>query len=393
MSSRNADARNALDQLQHAFAAALEEPYAEASRCEGRMQQDLHEPAVEELDEPSRRFEEVERVLRGRRVDDDQVEIAPLRQFEDLLHRRVLGAARERVGDVLIDAVAEDALASFLGVGEARDQFVEGAFHVEHQRSEPSLGRHAQRGEALAREIGRLVAEFGDAERVGETARRVDRQHGRAAPEARAREREAGGERGLADATRADAHDDVAIAHQRDGVERRRSRRRLPRRRDERVRRAAASSSGPRTPRAMRGNTTSRSSVVSASTRIQRSFSSWRARRCAAHAASTRGDGAPGSARSAGRARQPRVEIVEAGRKGRGGHCVHDHAIDGDADLIAQPLDQFRRLARGQLLRERHGQQHRALRDRGSSPRPSRRGGAAGRRAPPIPPRAARRGT
>ena len=47
---------------------------------------------------------------RRRRVDDDQVEAAVVVQLVQLLHRHVLLRARQRAGDVAVEAVLEDAL-------------------------------------------------------------------------------------------------------------------------------------------------------------------------------------------------------------------------------------------------------------------------------------------
>ena len=106
-----ADPAHPLQDLEHPPRAALEEPEAEAARREGRVDQHVHDPAVEELDQALGSLQEVERVLRGRRVDHDQVVGALRVELVDLLHRRVLDAARQRLRDVLIDRVLEDARA------------------------------------------------------------------------------------------------------------------------------------------------------------------------------------------------------------------------------------------------------------------------------------------
>jgi hypothetical protein len=57
------------------------------------------------------RVEEVERVGGGRRVEHDEVVPGVVAQGVELLHRHVLGRARERAGDLLVDLVVEDAVA------------------------------------------------------------------------------------------------------------------------------------------------------------------------------------------------------------------------------------------------------------------------------------------
>ena len=92
------------------------------------------DPVVEEACEPARRVEEVERVTRRRRVDDDEVEVAGVVQLVELLHRHVLLRARQRAGDVPVEAVVEDALRLLLGGRVLRDEVVERRLGVEHQR-------------------------------------------------------------------------------------------------------------------------------------------------------------------------------------------------------------------------------------------------------------------
>ena len=97
---------------------------------------------VEEAREPARRVEEVERVARGRRVDDDEVEVRLLVQLVELLHRHVLLRAREPAGDVAVEAVAVDPL-RLRGIdGVARDQLVEGRLGVEHHRPQLAPTSH-----------------------------------------------------------------------------------------------------------------------------------------------------------------------------------------------------------------------------------------------------------
>ena len=79
----------------------------------------VHDAAVEEVGDALRRLEEVERVARRRRVDDDQV-VAPAGvQLAELLDGHVLLRAGEALRQVLVEAVVEDALAH-LGDGAWR---------------------------------------------------------------------------------------------------------------------------------------------------------------------------------------------------------------------------------------------------------------------------------
>ena len=64
-------------------------------------------------------LQEVERMLRRRGVDDDQVVVPAFPHLVDLLHGRVLDATGEGVGDVLVDRVLENALTCLRALGEA----------------------------------------------------------------------------------------------------------------------------------------------------------------------------------------------------------------------------------------------------------------------------------
>jgi hypothetical protein len=284
--------------------------------------QQLHQAAVEHPEQAVGRLEEVERVLRRRRVEHDQVELGARAHLVDLLHRRVLGAARERVRDVLVDAVREDALARG-GVGrEARHQLVEGALHVEHHGVELARGGHPSRV-SQPRADGLRLEPSADAERVGEALGRVDGEHEHAPAASGSAEPDRRREGGLADATGAYAGDHAPREQRLDGralhahgvspassVAARRPR-----------------SSGPRTPRSSSGSSTTGSAVSAPISSAKRRFRAWREARCAAHAAQARvRPRVAGSAASAGRIRQ-------LGREGRRLHLRYDDPVERHADL------------------------------------------------------------
>ena len=124
----------AADDLRHRAQERLRRDVDGLDDPAGRRHQDAVEAVVEEAREAAGRLEEVERVAGRRRVDDDQVEAALLVQLVELLHRHVLLRARERAGDVAVEAVRQDAPRLLLGLGVLRDQIVERALGVEHQR-------------------------------------------------------------------------------------------------------------------------------------------------------------------------------------------------------------------------------------------------------------------
>ena len=143
------------------------------------------------------------------------------RQLAELLHRHVLLRAGERRGDRLVEGVGEDLLGAVRG-GVGLHHLVEGAAHVEHHRvqlARPRAVRHARPTRP------RLVAQLRQPQRLGQPARRVDRQHGD--PRGRGPPRAAPARRGgrLADAAGAAADHDPGrrVVEQRVDVERRRS--------------------------------------------------------------------------------------------------------------------------------------------------------------------------
>ena len=109
---------------------------------------------------------------------------------------------------MLVEAVLQDALARLGGRRVALDERSQAPFWSSIiADSEP---RHrALRREERRVDLTRLVAELGEAERVGEPARRIDREHDRPPALERAPERDRRRGRRLADAAAAGADDDV----------------------------------------------------------------------------------------------------------------------------------------------------------------------------------------
>jgi hypothetical protein len=151
-------------------------------------------------------------VLRRRRVEDDQVVASALRKLVDLLHCRVFGASGECIGHVLVDRIRENPFLRLGRVREAVDQSVECALHVEHQRVERARHRDSEVFEcsfAEGLDGARALVGLGQAERVVEAPRRVDRQHQCASSAPRRLDRESCADRRLADAAGAGDHDDA----------------------------------------------------------------------------------------------------------------------------------------------------------------------------------------
>ena len=183
-----------------------------------RRGEDLDEASVEEGAQAVGSIEEVQRRARGGRVDHDEVpgavSIGLGAQLPELLHRHVLLRAREGGRQCLVERVVEDRL-SALRVGVGLDDLVEGPLHVEHHRAERALSLDAD-------DRARGVVEFGEPHGLGETSRRIDGEHADSPAHLRGAQTEGRGRRGLADATRAAAHDDArrGIAQERVHVER-----------------------------------------------------------------------------------------------------------------------------------------------------------------------------
>ena len=95
------------------------------------------------------------------------------------------------------------------------DDLVEGPLHVEHHRAERALTLDAD-------DRARGVVELGESHGLGETSRRVDGEHADATAHLGCAQSESCGRRGLADTSRAAAHDDArrGIAQERIDIER-----------------------------------------------------------------------------------------------------------------------------------------------------------------------------
>ena len=154
-------------------------------------------------------------MARRRRVDDDQVVLAALGEHAELLDRHVLVRAREALREVLVEAVLQDPLAH---LGEAH-----GARPARPRRpSDRASARRAcraARGPARRgsrRDLARpRCPSAAQAERVGEAARRIDRDAPPCAGPASAPQSATDAAIGrLADAAAAGADDDAVARDQ-----------------------------------------------------------------------------------------------------------------------------------------------------------------------------------
>ena len=174
------------------------------------------QPTAEEVGHARGRLEEVDRVPRGRRVDDDEVVLAARVHLVEALHRDVVVALHEATGDVVVHPVVEDAVRGGLVGRVAQHQLVPRALGVEHRRPQLAARLHAELGVRVERHPAGHVAERLEAQRVGEALGGVDGEDEHLAAEARR-----GGERGrgrgrrLAHATGAAEHHHLAGGQQR----------------------------------------------------------------------------------------------------------------------------------------------------------------------------------
>ena len=143
-------------------------------------------------------------------IDDDEVEPAVLVELVELLHRHVLLRARERAGDVAVEAVAQDAVRLRVVVRIGAHELVEGGLGVEHERVQATTGNRVAVGiPKLARDLVGRVREVLETQRVGQPLRRIDGHHHCAAAPPRALDGEGRGGRRLPDTSGAAADEDV----------------------------------------------------------------------------------------------------------------------------------------------------------------------------------------
>ncbi len=150
------------------------------------------------------RLEEVQGVVRGRRVDHDDVEGPLAVQLEELRDRRHLLRARGGGGELAVDAVGEQLLARVLVGRQLDDELVEGLLHIERHRPQLAARLHVGCVEARGLDARRL-ARRAHAERARHSPRGVDREHEHPLALAREAEAERGRDRRLADAAGAGA--------------------------------------------------------------------------------------------------------------------------------------------------------------------------------------------
>ena len=86
---------------------------------------------------------------------------SPLLESSESFDRHVVLGAREGAADVLVEAVAEDAIGLRAVVGVPADDLAERRLGVEHERRKGAVPRPVDHGGG--------VRQFADAERVGET--------------------------------------------------------------------------------------------------------------------------------------------------------------------------------------------------------------------------------
>jgi hypothetical protein len=153
------------DEVEAHFAGVLED-----------IDEPAHRRAIERFDEPFRGIEEVERVGRRRRIEEDQI-VAPLR-FHRLkpLHRHVLVGASEGGGHVLIKAIVQNPVACSGTGGVALHELVERVFGVEHRNGELSRDGQPRRRVQAGVDRLRLARESREAQAVRQPFRGVDGQ-------------------------------------------------------------------------------------------------------------------------------------------------------------------------------------------------------------------------
>ena len=112
------------------------------------MREPAQQPAAEEVGHALRRLEEVDRVPRRRRVDDDQVVLAGRVDLEEPLHRDVVVALHEARGDVVVQPVLEDPVRGRLVGRVPQHELVPRLLRVEHRG--PQLATRLDAGRGVA---------------------------------------------------------------------------------------------------------------------------------------------------------------------------------------------------------------------------------------------------
>jgi hypothetical protein len=204
-------AQHAVGELQEEGPRPRRDLQGQPAGHEVRLQEPAQDAGVEEAHQPLRRLEEVQGMARGRGVEHHEVEALVPGKVEQLLHRHVLVAARQRRGDLLVEAIAEDAAPRGLVRRVALDQGVELPLGVEgHRPHAPAL-----RGvEAADVHLPRAVAQRLQAEAGDQAPRGVDGADQHAAALDRGTQGQGGRGRRLADPARA-RHDEDAPPLQR----------------------------------------------------------------------------------------------------------------------------------------------------------------------------------
>ena len=210
-SCRNCRPSDAVGELQGDGAGPRGHLQRQAAGHEVGLQEPAQHAGVEEAQQAVGRLQEVERVARGRRVQDHEVEALVRRQLEQLLHGHVLVAAGQRGRDLLVEAVLQDApprgLVRARSARPARRRCAWCRASWRTARLRPPAPPAA--GPARAGRSPRCV----EAQAGGQPARGVDRADEHAPAAQRALQAQRGGGRGLAHAARAADHQD-ALARQ-----------------------------------------------------------------------------------------------------------------------------------------------------------------------------------
>ena len=130
-----------------------------------------HDALVEEERELARRLQELERVARGRRVEDDEVVLAALHESKERLGRGVLLHAGDEVAERAVEPVLEDALDFRLVGGEPAHHVLEDHARIEHPRVHHAGALHRAAGRGPASRANRAPRPGGARDRSSAPAR------------------------------------------------------------------------------------------------------------------------------------------------------------------------------------------------------------------------------